>query len=309
MRKLGRKKKMVTLTQRKARYGYLYVLPLCLGLLFLFIIPTLRSLWFSFSKVTVSAEGFTPIWAGLYNYRQALFVSTEYRERVMQSLLNMLLNLPLITEFAFFIASILNQKYPGRWLVRMIFFLPLVLAAPALMAFDAGDTLQNMMGAAGSFKQSESLTGIRSLNLSQLLITSGVLPEKIALYLAAAADRIYDIVILSGVQILIFLAALQSIPADMYEVASIEGASAWECYWKITFPMVCPMMLIAMIYTIIDSFVSTTNQTLDLIETTAFTNQNFGLSAAMSWIYAAVILLFLGIVYLLMRRVVKQYEA
>ena len=95
----------------------------------------------------------------------------------------------------------------------------------------------------------------------------------------------------------------------MYEVASIEGASAWECYWKITFPMVCPMMLIAMIYTIIDSFVSTTNQTLDLIETTAFTNQNFGLSAAMSWIYAAVILLFLGIVYLLMRRVVKQYEA
>lgn len=299
---------MMTLEKKKARWGYLFVLPLCFGLVFQFGIPALNSLRFAFSSVQIDASGYNAVFCGLDNCLNALLVNTNFREKAVQSLLNMLLNLPLITIFSFFAATLLNQKFRGRWLVRTIFFLPLVLAAPALMNFDAGDALQSMMGATGNFKQSQSLSGLESLNLANLLITSGVLPTQIAQYLASAADRIYDIVILSGVQILIFLAALQSIPPTMYEVAALEGASAWESYWRITFPMTSPMILTCMIYTIIDSFTASTNKTLELIQNTALNSFNFGLSAAMAWIYSVMIVLLLALVALVMGKVVRKYE-
>ena len=94
----------------------------------------------------------------------------------------------------------------------------------------------------------------------------------------------------------------------MYEVAAIEGASAWESYWRITFPMTCPMIMTSMIFTIIDSFTASTNKTLEIIRNTAFNSFNHGLSAAMAWIYTLLILLVLGLVVMIMRRVVKRYE-
>lgn len=305
---LKRRKGMMTLAKKKARWGYLFILPLCFGLVFQFGIPAANSIRFAFSSVNVNQFGYDPVFCGFDNFYTALFVNTNFREKAVQSLLNMLLNLPLITIFSFFAATLLNQRFRGRWLVRTIFFLPLVLAAPALMSFDAGDALQSMMGASGNFKESQSLTGLESLNLANMLITSGLLPQAIANYLASAADRIYDIIILSGVQILIFLAALQSIPPTMYEVAAIEGASPWESYWRITFPMTSPMIMTCMIYTIIDSFTASTNKTLELIQATALNSFNFGLSAAMAWIYSLLIMLLLGLVVLLMGRVVKRYE-
>lgn len=303
------KKHVKTLTRKKARWGYLFILPLCLGLIFQFGIPTIRSVIFSLLRVDLSAEGFRTTPIGLRNYYDALFVNTVFREKAVRSLLDMLLNLPLITIFSFFAASLINNKFRGRAVVRVIFFLPLVLAAPSLMNFDASDALQTMMGSGNNYKASQSLAGIESLNLANMLISSGVLPTAVARYLSEAAGRIYDVIILSGVQIIIFLAALQSIPPTMYEVAAIEGASAWESYWKITFPMTSPMIMTCMIFTIIDSFTASTNQTLSMIEDTAFGNSlNFGLSSAMSWIYSIMILLLLGVVTLIMRGVVRNYE-
>jgi ABC-type sugar transport system permease subunit len=308
MRKKG-KKRMMTLSRKKARWGYLFVLPLIFGLIFQFGVPTLRSLWFAFCEVTAKGtEGFKAVFNAGQNFYDAVLVNTTFREKAVESLLAVLLNLPLITIFSFFAASLLNQKFHGRWLVRVIFFMPLILAAPSLMNFDAGDALQSLMGSSGNFKSSESLGGLTTVNLANLLISSGILTQTVAQYLISAADRIYNIVILSGVQILVFLAALQAIPPTMYEVAAIEGASAWESYWRITFPMTCPMIMTCMIYTIIDSFTSSTNETLEMIENTAFSTFRYGLSAAMSWIYTALILLMLGIVVLVMRKVVKQYE-
>lgn len=298
----------LALKQSRARYGYLFVLPLLFGLIFLFGIPMAQSVVFAFSKVGITQNGFETQWTGLSNFYDALFSNLTYREQVVRSMMDMLLNVPLIAVFSFFAANLLNQQFPGRGLVRVIFFLPLVMASSALMSFDSGDMLQNALGSAGGFKESQSLTGIQSYNLGEFLITSGILPNQLAEYLMRAADRIYEIVIYSGVQILIFLAALQSVPKDLYEVAHIEGASAWETYWKITFPMVSPLMITAVIYTIIDSFVMYTNQTLETIQRTAFTDQMFGLSAAMSWIYFIFILLIIGVIYLPLSRMVKRYE-
>lgn len=128
------------------------------------------------------------------------------------------------------------------------------------------------------------------------------LPLSFVDYIVDAILRIYEIITSSGVQILIFLAALQSVPGAMYEVAKIEGATAYESFWKITFPLVSPLILTNVIYTIIDSFSG--SSVTQMIFSTAFTTQNFGLSAAMSWIYTLIISLVLIIVgYVLSKRV------
>ena len=126
--------------------------------------------------------------------------------------------------------------------------------------------------------------------------------ESIVLYLTGAVDRIYDIVSQSGVQILIFLAGIQTISPQLYEAAKIEGATGYEAFWKITFPMVSPLILVNVIYTVIDSFAN--NAATDLIREVGFSNFNFGLSAAMAWIYfIAVALILLISTYLISKRV------
>jgi ABC-type sugar transport system permease subunit len=113
-------------------------------------------------------------------------------------------------------------------------------------------------------------------------------------------SRIYEIVSQSGVQILIFLAGLQSISPSLYEAAKIEGSTGYEAFWKITFPMISPLILTNLVYTIIDSFIS--DKTSRLVVETAFKSYNFGLSAAMAWIYFAVIAFVLWITTLLVSR-------
>lgn len=301
------RKRTKTLASVKGKYAYIFLLPLMFGMVVLFGIPMLQSLWFSFSKVGIDRNGFFTVFNGFGNYYEALFINLNYRQEVVKSLLNLLLNVPIITVFSFFMANILNQSFPGRSLARVIMFLTLVLSSSALINFDSGDLLQNAMNSA-TLKSDDTSVTMQSYNLGEFLITSGILPTKVSEYLMSAADRIYSIVIYSGVEIMIFLAALQSVPHDMYEVASIEGATAWEIYWKITFPLVTPFLLLCVIYAIIDSFTMTTNTTLKLIQEHAFGKQSFGVAAAMSWIYFIVIIIVIGITFMLLSRMVKHYE-
>ena len=293
------------LAKNKGLYGYIFIAPLLFGLIVLFGIPIMQSIVFSFCKITISANGFSPTFNGFSNYYKVLFEETTYREAVARSILNMLLNVPLITIFSFFVANILNQKFFGREVIRVIFFLPLVLSSAALISFDNADMLQGTM-ASGGFKEATSiLGGFESVNFAEFLIESGF-PSKLVEYLTTAADRIYEIVILSGVQVLLFLAGLQSIPRSAYEAASIEGATGWECYWKITFPLISPIVFTCVIFTIIDSFAASSNETVNLIQSTAFDNQNFGLSSAMSWIYFVMIIIILAVVSLVLKKSLNQ---
>ncbi|WP_201763983.1 carbohydrate ABC transporter permease [Thermoclostridium stercorarium] len=147
-------------------------------------------------------------------------------------------------------------------------------------------------------------TGSRFLNimtsfeLERMMLEMGV-DETIVVYLTGAVNRIYEIISQSGVQILIFLAGIQSIPSAMYEVAIIEGATGYEAFWKITFPLVSPLILVNVVYTVIDHFSS--NAMIDLIRETALRNFNFGLSSAMAWVY----FLAIGIILIVCSRLIS----
>jgi len=186
-----------------------------------------------------------------------------------------------------------------------MFFLPVILTSAAVSAAESAGLL-NLLGDANIVDEMSGAAGrFNTLPIMFMLLDAGV-PLTFVDYLVDAVMRIYDIISSSGVQILIFLAALQSIPGAMYEVAKIEGATAYESFWKITFPMVSPLILTNIIYTIIDSFMQ--SKITKTVYSTAFQSLDFGLSAAMSWLYTVVVGLVLIIIGAAVSRKVFYYN-
>jgi len=295
----------MTLKRRRSLLGFAFVSPWLIGFIFLFAVPLIQSIRFSFTKLELMPGGFTLKNVGWSNFNNALFVDAIFNRQLTESVINMLVNVPLILFFSLFCSTLLNQKFRGRALARAMFFLPVILASGAVAAAEA-QGLINLIGDSTTAEQMEGASAMFDMMPLVDTLLEGGAPLWAVDYLINAVDRIYEIITASGVQILIFLAALQSIPGSMYEVAKIEGATSYETFWKITFPMVSPLILTNVIYTIIDSFTdSTVTRT---IVRTAFTSQNFGLSAAMSWLYTLVAALMLFVIGYLISKKVFYYS-
>lgn len=291
-----------TYNEQKALLGFFYVLPWLLGFIFFFLIPLLSSLRYSLSSVQANSDGLKIHFSGFQNYVEALTVNTEFNRSLADAILNMVINVPLIVIFSLFLAVLLNQKFIGRSLARSIFFLPVILASGVILNLESTSLIQavNEQNAGAG-----AIHGMGTLQLESLMLDAG-LSEWIVDYLSSAVSRIYDIVSQSGVQILIFLAGIQTISPQLYEASKMEGATGYEAFWKITFPMVSPLILVNVIYTIVDSF--SNNKMTDLIRETGFTQFNFGLSSAMAWMYFVAVTLILVISSFLISRKVFYYD-
>lgn len=294
-------KKPLTLAQKKAWMGVLFVTPLIIGLILLFILPLIQSFRFSLSTIRLVEGGFAVDYLGTVNYTNLFSTNPEFPRRLTESVTNMLVNVPIIIIFSLFAAVLLNQKFKGRALARAIFFLPVILASAAIANMD----ISSFVGSTTSAGGGEDGSIMQSFELQKLLTESGLAPV-IVDYITGAVDRIYEIISSSGVQILIFLAGLQSISPTLYESSRIEGATGYEIFWKVTFPMMTPLILTNVVYSIIDSFSHNTINTL--ISETAFKSFEFGQSAAMSWIYFLVVALILGISTAIISRKVFYYD-
>jgi ABC-type sugar transport system permease subunit len=262
----------------------------------------IASVRYSLSDIEANANGMSIEYVGFANYVQALTVNTSFNRILTESIVNMVVNVPLIVIFSLFLAVLLNQKFFGRAVARSIFFLPVILASGIIATLESTSLVQainDQNAGSGGF-----INALGAFELERIMLRSGV-NEDIVMYLTGAVDRIYQIVSQSGVQILIFLAGIQTISPQLYEASKIEGATGYEAFWKITFPMVSPLILVNVIYTIIDSF--SRNSMTDLIKTTGFDSFNFGLSSAMAWIYFIAIMIILSIsTYIISKRVFYQ---
>nr|WP_090888721.1 sugar ABC transporter permease [Evansella caseinilytica] len=287
---------------QKVLWGILFVSPWLLGFVFFFLIPLLTSLQYSFSNIEASSEGLQMTFVGFANFIEALTVNTNFNRQLIESMMDIVINVPLIIIFSLFIAVILNQKFFGRSLTRAIFFLPVILASGVILTLESTSLVQeiNQQNAASG----GLANALGAFELERIMLRAGV-NEFIVSYLTGAVGRIYEIVSQSGVQILIFLAGIQTISPQIYEAAKMEGATGYEAFWKITLPMVSPLILVNMVYTIIDSF--TRSPVTDLILSTGFDNFNFGLSSAMAWLYFVSIMLILLIsTYFISKKVFYQ---
>lgn len=286
--------------------GLFFVTPWVIGFLAFFAYNMVQTIIFSLNKLTMTEGGYALSFVGLNNYDYAFRKSSDFVRTLTESTGSILIDVPLITFFSLFIAVLLNRKFKGRALVRAIFFLPVIMASAAITAALASN-LQNMLGGLSSTAAGTDTQQVNGLNIQAIaeMLSDYGIPHQMIDYLVGAVGRLYEIIRNSGVQIIIFLAALQAIPGALYEVAQMEGATPYEAFWKITFPLVSPLILTNVIYTIVDLY--SQSKIIDTEMTTAFTQLNFGLSSAMSLVSSALICVILAVCgFLISRKVFYQ---
>ncbi len=285
--------------QKRAITGYIFILPWLLGFFYFYVRSIVMSVQISLSTVTLpdDGSGYQVTFSGLKNYFYIFQEHGSYNQVLVSSLGDIVVDVPLIIFFSLLMAMILNTKFKGRTLVRAIFFLPVLMNSEAIL--DAMSSLRNLMQTGLSGSSSELLEASNSgvnVDYYMALFKTLALPDSILDYVVGAVGRISDIISLSGVQIVIFIAGLQSIPGSLYEVAKIEGATTYETFWKVTFPMVMPHIITNIVYTVVDSF---TNAEIVTLARTTF-NQGgttgYGYSCAMSLVSTVIVCTILGIV-------------
>ncbi len=279
--------------RRKSLYGYGFIAIWFIGSIYFFIIPLINSFIYSFHFTEVKPGHLQMTFIGFENYVKAFREDTAYAPALLEVLQTTALKTPLIIVFSIFIAVILNQKFRGRTFARAIFFLPVIIATgPVIRIINGNMDTSGYSGGAEQFSTmfetnlvGELLNFIGVMNINQTLTN----------VINTVTSDIFNLVWNAGIQILLFLAALQNIPYSAKEAAQIEGATGWEYFWKITIPYISPMILASLIYTIVDSFVDPSNQVMTIVLEKAAAWEH-GYSAAMAWAYFLVVIVALGIV-------------
>lgn len=287
-------------TKRKL-LGFTFLLPFLLGFVMFFAKPLAETVFYSFQKINIDENGeMDPDPVGVQNYidlftKEVSTNKTQLLRVFMDENTNMLINVPLITLLSLFLALLANRQFKGRAIVRMIFFLPIILGLEVvtdMLTISTGtDTLQT----GGLFAESF---------VARMLVRYTSIPMMYLNPIIEFVENIFSIISRSGVQTLVFLAALQSISPSMYEVAKIEGATGYETFWKVTIPSIMHIVVFVVIYTIVDVFL--TSQIAQEAYSFAFEQNKIGIGSALSVVYIFNVLLVLGIVLLFTRKVVSN---
>ena len=283
----------LSLRKKEIIGGYLFLMPWIIGVSIFFLYNIIQVIVYSFNNLIIDQTygGFHLENVGQEHYHTLFFVHGFFVRQLVEALINLMWEVPLIIFFSLFIAILLNREFMGRSLVRTIFFLPVIIATPAV---------QWMLGSIMDLTTSGIVPantpvsgGLSSMAIASVFVDLGM-PINLITFVIDAINRLHDVIRMAGIQMLIFLAALQSIPAQLYEVSKIEGATAYETFWKVTLPLISPFILVNIIYTIINNFAH--SPVLSTVTTTAFQLMNFGLGSAMSLVSSLAVCLFLLII-------------
>jgi len=279
-------KKGLSMRARHNLEGWSFVLLWAVGFLLFMAIPLARSLIYSFQDLKVSTEGLIPTNVGLKHFRHAFVLDVDFVPNLITTFMSIIVEVPLILIFAIFISMLLNRNFIGRSLFRGIFFLPVIITS--------GAVLQKLKD-----NGAETLPIFSQYNLFVKLVE--FIPRDILFPMLGILDSLTVVMWDSGVQILIFLAGLQAISVSLYEAAKCDGATPWESFWKITFPMLIPMIFVNVLFSIMNSFTKADNLVMEQIKT-VFKASNYGYASALGWIYFVLTFVLIGIVVFIFRR-------
>ena len=304
------KKGFWNMRRKNALSGYLFIAPFVLGFMAFMAYPLYQTIRMVFSIVNVDFANnrFSMTWNGVENIRRALFVDPNFLEYMTAEIIGMAFLVIPVVVFSLFIAVLLNRKFFGRGFVRAIFFLPVILASGVLIGIESDNALLAMVSEQIQEQNAmrANITGVIE-NLLAGQFGAGV-GEGFIEYIVDIINQIYFIAMASGIPIVIFLAGLQTINGSIYEAASIEGATGWENFWKITFPMISPMILVVVVYAIVDYMSRTDGEVMELIDININRLRDFGFGSAVAMIYFLVIAVILAIVGLIISRLVYYYD-
>ena len=289
-----KRRKVASLDKKKAKAGWWFILPFLFGFVTVYLPIVFRSIIYSISD-KANSEGKI---IGFENYIQILTQDENFTKTLTSGIQQLIFDIPAIVIFSLFMAVLLNQKVLGRAVFRAIFFVPVILGTGLIDELDnlanpVLDNMENTQGANDGGTGTSATEIISTYDLARLFEGMKVGTELVK-YVTDLVNNIYGIINRSGVQLLIFLAGLQSISPAIYESCSIDGATTWETFWKITFPMISPMILVNTVYTVIDAFTTQSNPVMRLILDT--TQQP--IAAAMAWVYFLLVIVIIGAVAL-----------
>jgi ABC-type sugar transport system permease subunit len=302
--------KKLTLRGREAVNGYLFILPWVIGLLLFFIAPMIESIRFSFAEVSISDSGFSVSINGIdnarnfwENYRYFLLADASFLEKLRTTALDTAAAVIVITVFSLFVAALLHGKFKGRNVYRAVFFLPVIMTTGVMYLLIQQGMSGGELYTSTSIVDSGNAFTFKVTSLRDIMLQGGLNADFVEA-VTKLVNQIFNYVSKAGVQILLFLSGLAKIPASHYEAAKIEGANGWESFWKITFPIISPVIFLNTIYTMLDSFITygmenSGNVTMYAIQQMGFGKvMRFDYAAAMSWIYTLMIIVFVLLAYL-----------
>lgn len=295
-------RKPASLERKQSRYGYLFIFPLILGAAVFFIPNMIMTFVYSINDIHIGEGGYTLSWVGFANYYTALFSDRDFTWNLLTSVGDLITDIPVIVIFSLFISTVLNQKFRGRVFARVIFFIPVLLATGIIAKIEDMNalTMGDRVVQTGTALDSFQMAGMQDL------LSTINLPSALTDIIVGAANSIYRVVQSSGIQIFIFLAGLQEIPPSLYEAAKVEGCSGWELFWKITIPMISPLIIVNSVYTIVDTFTRYGNPMVSYISSiTASSSTKYGVGTAMYMLYFICIAVIIAVAGLLMVRVIR----
>lgn len=289
----------------KSRYGYQFVAHWVLGLVLFFIIPIINSIRYSFSEITVGTNGLKMGFVGINHYKDMLLVDSQYLNNLVTALADMFTSLPIIFALSLILAVVLNQRFKGRVLARCIFFLPVIIATGVVMTVLSSPYIHAPLFNVTSGAEYE-YGGL--IDFNSILVRLN-LPEQIVALFAKYLSNVFDLIWSCGIQIVLFLSGLQSIPNQLYEVSKIEGATKWEEFCYMTIPMLKDVILLVLVYTMIDLFTAVDNPVIQQAYSIMKNNQIYDKSSAMMWGYFLVVGIVMGAVLLIYNRFcLKKWE-
>ncbi len=284
-----KKTKYRSIEQLKSRYGYMFVSLWIVGFILFFAYPIILSLWYSFCEVTLSADGVISKFVGIANYETWLAKDPNFTTWLSTDVTKMLYSLPIILLVSLVLALLLNKKFPGRLFFRALYFVPVIIATGVVLKLMFQTTSDDLAGAGVSAALTDSMFSVEDV------IGWLDMPDQVAEYVKLVINNIFDLLWNCGIQTVLFIAGLQSIPRTLYEASKVEGATKWEEFWFITFPSLGSVILLVGVFTMVDLFTNSRNVLIDKAYNLIYTG-NFDSSSAMLWIYFAVVAAIMGVV-------------
>ena len=277
-----KQKKPIGLETLKSRYAFIFLAPWIVGMIFFFLMPIIQSAYFCFTQISIDTDGVNTNFLGLDNFKYILFKDPQYIDDFISAITDMLISVPFILVVSLILAVLLNNKFRSRLFFRSLFFMPVIIAS--------GAVLELYLGAASANATEVAVNDAVSFGMIDFseVFTALNLPTAIESYLSVALDNLFMLVWQSGIQIILFIAGLQSIPDLLYEVAHVEGATKWEEFWFITLPMLGRTMFLVIVFTIVENITKSNNEMISH-GYNFFNNLDYGRGSASLWFYFLVI--------------------
>ncbi len=284
----------------RSRYGLMFISPWIIGIVVFFGLPLILSVMYSFSKVSVTENGMHLDFLGLEHYKYLLNEDPDYTTMLSDALSSFVYKLPLIVILSLILALMLNQNFKGRIFFRALFFLPVIIATGPVMNLIFRTTTEDLTTAASSVAG-----GVVS---ADSIISFLSLPEDFAKSVTDIVNNIFNLIWNCGIQIILYISGLQTIPGTIYEASHVEGATKWEQFWFITFPMLGHVSLLVIVFTMVDLFTDSRVKLVSNIST-RMSAGNYDETSAALWMYFAIIIAIMGILLFLYNKLLlKKWE-